>query len=106
MVDGRAREMTVSANKPLPLNLDNALKVLITALIGLVGYMQQKSDERLQTVEKDVVAIKESIAELKTHLRYVNGLKSSFYDGSTMHNGVGPLAGGAGDPSSFDGVAN
>ena len=106
MVDARAQEMTVSANKPLPLSLDNALQVLITALIGLVGYMQQKSDERLQTVEKDVVTIKESIAELKTHLRYVNGAKSSFYDGSTMHNSTGPLAGGAGDPSSLDSVPN
>lgn len=65
--------MTVSARKPLPMSLDNFLKILIAALVGLLSFIGRQQADRLSGVEKDVSAMKLDMAEIKTHLIYLRG---------------------------------
>ena len=68
---------------PIGMTLDNALKALLALLIGLLGYMGREQAARVERVEQQLGQIKIDVQEIRTHLKYITGLK-------TGDNGTGP----------------
>lgn len=92
--------MTVSARKPLPMSLDNFLKILIAAFVGLLGYVGRQQSDRLSGVERDVGVIKLEMAEIKTHLKYLTGgVKTGDHGKSPSQSSVPGGTGAVSDPS-------
>lgn len=68
--------MTIKANRSNPMFLDNLLKAVLALFVGLVGYMGREQAAKVERVEAQLGEIKIELSEIRTHLKYISGLKT------------------------------